>query len=94
MFYQIVEHLFRIIFTTVFVWFICLGLFEVSFVVGLLEKNCSSGFSCALYRYMMYLYSITLTSLCNLDPYTPHFYIGKLGFSGLYATTIQLEFKS
>ena len=25
-----------------------------------------------------------LTSLCNVDPLTPHFYIVKLGFTGVY----------
>ena len=28
--------------------------------------------------------NITKTSLCNEDPLTPHFYIVKLGFTGVY----------
>ena len=27
---------------------------------------------------------IMLTCLCNVDPLTPHFYIVKLGFTGVY----------
>ena len=31
---------------------------------------------------------ITLTSLCNLDPFAPHFYAVKLGFSGEYIISV------
>ena len=30
------------------------------------------------------VYSITKTSPCNEDPLPPHFYIVKLGFTGVY----------
>ena len=30
------------------------------------------------------IYTITKTSPCNEDPFTPHFYIVKLGFTGVY----------
>ena len=30
------------------------------------------------------LYFITKTRLCNFDPLKPHFYIVKLGFTGVY----------
>ena len=29
------------------------------------------------------LYSIRITCLCNVDPLTPHFYIVKVGFTGV-----------
>ena len=42
-------------------------------VLWLLYARCKSGVT-----------FITKTSLCNEDPLTPHFYIVKLGFTGVY----------
>ena len=37
-----------------------------------------------LQREEMYLFIITKTRLYNFDPLKPHFYIVKLGFTGVY----------
>ena len=34
------------------------------------------------------IHFITLTRLCNLDPSEPHFYIVKLGVSGVYNSSL------
>ena len=34
--------------------------------------------------------SIMIICLCNVDPLTPHFYIGKLGCTGLYIIVLFL----
>ena len=40
---------------------------------------------CSLTRtFLVYLLNITKTSLYNIDPLKPHFYIVKLGFIGVY----------
>ena len=37
-----------------------------------------------------FLFSITKTYLCNVDPLKPHFYIVKLGFTGVHITFLIL----
>ena len=39
---------------------------------------------------MQFLLNITKTSPCNEDPLTPHFYIVKLGFTGVYIISLIL----
>ena len=44
----------------------------------------SSMFSCFEVSYAVFDLSITKTRLYNFDPLKPHFYIVKLGFTGVY----------
>ena len=46
---------------------------------GALEEICS-----AFEPFPQYLHTITKTFLYNFDPFKPHFYIVKLGFTGVH----------
>ena len=63
----------------------CQNLFSVKIIRTIINMSSESvAIFCVPNSWKRVLNSITKTCLCNVDPLEPHFYIVKLGFTGVY----------